>query len=62
MTLGWFYDQMMTRLVCFPARVRFLYGIGLLQASSGLYSSAYSGLLEFRSMISSGGVLKLEVV
>ena len=57
-----FYDLTMTRLVCFPARLRSAYGIGLLQASSGSYSSVYSDLLELGGVVSSGGVRRPEVV
>lgn len=52
----------MTRLVCFPARLRSAYGIGLLHDSSGSYSSVYSGL-EFGGVVeSSGGVRRPDVV
>jgi len=56
------YVLTMTRLVCFPARLRSAYGIGLLQDSSGSYSSVYSGLLEFwGDVLSSGGVRRPDV-
>ena len=56
------YVLTMTRLVCFPARLRSAYGIGLLQDSSGSYSSVYSGL-EFGGVVeSSGGVRRPDVV
>jgi len=56
------YVLTMTRLVCFPARLRSAYGIGLLQDSSGSYSSVNSGL-EFGGVVeSSGGVRRPDVV
>lgn len=57
------YVLTMTRLVCFPARLRSAYGIGLLQDSSGSYSSVYSGLeFGFWGVVSSGGVRRPDVV
>jgi hypothetical protein len=51
------YVLTMTRLVCFPARLRSAYGVlGLLQDSSASYSSVNSGSLEFGGVLSSGGV------
>ena len=56
------YVLTMTRLVCLPARLRSAYGIGLLQDSSGSYSSVYSGFEEFEVAESSGGVRRPDVV
>jgi hypothetical protein len=58
---GKVYVLTMTRLVCFPARLRSAYGIGLLHDSSGSYSSVYSGL-EVGGVVSSGGVRRPDVV